>query len=96
MLFRSVGVDIHKNIRLKEGQRVAGEVSTHIFDQNGAQVENTSRERIIAVELEHYMKIPVRIGVAGLPEKSEAIRAAMLGKYVNVLVTDTATAESLL
>ena len=71
-------------------------MSTHIFDQNGEPVENTSRERIIAVELEDYMKIPVRIGVAGLPEKAEAIRAAMLGKYVNVLVTDTATAESLL
>lgn len=91
-----VGVDINKNIRLKEGQRVVGEVSTHIFDQNGEPVENTSRERIIAVELEDYMNIPVRIGVAGLPEKAEAIRAAMLGKYVNVLVTDTATAEALL
>ena len=91
-----MGVDIYESAKPREGQILTGEVSTHIFDQNGESVVNMSRERIIAVELDDYMKIPGRIGVAGLPEKAKAIRAAMLGKYINVLVVDTSTARLLL
>ena len=70
---------------MTDGQQLAGEVGTHLFDQNGARVINRYRDRIIAIELEDYMKIPVRIGVAGLPSKAKAIYAAMKGGYINVL-----------
>lgn len=90
-----VGVDIHDIAQVTDGQQLAGEVGTHLFDQNGARVINRYRDRIIAIELEDYMKIPVRIGVAGLPSKAKAIYAAMKGGYINVLVVDTATARML-
>ena len=50
---------------------------------------------IIAITMEDYKKIPVRIGVAGGEEKAEAIRAAVKGNYINVLVTDLLTAKLL-
>lgn len=75
---------------------VAGEVCTHFFDFEGKIVSPPFRDRIIAILLEDYMKIPVRIGVAGSLEKTEAIRAALKGQYINVLITDLQTAERLL
>jgi DNA-binding transcriptional regulator LsrR (DeoR family) len=39
--------------------------------------------------------IPKRIGVAGGPEKTAAIGAALKGRLVDVLVTDEDTAASL-
>jgi deoxyribonucleoside regulator len=39
--------------------------------------------------------IPVRIGVAGGAGKVEAVRAALLGGYINVLVTDQTVASAL-
>ncbi len=77
-------------------KNVAGEVCTHFFDSEGKAVIPPFRDRIIAISLEDYMKIPVRIGVAGSLEKKEAIRAALKGGYVNVLITDLQTAKELL
>lgn len=95
MRYSFVGVDIHDIALSESGQQLVGEVGTHLFDQNGARVINRYRDRIIAIELEDYMRIPVRIGVAGLPPKAKAICAAMKGRYINALVVDTATARLL-
>jgi DNA-binding transcriptional regulator LsrR (DeoR family) len=40
--------------------------------------------------------IPRRIGIAGGESKHAAIRAAVIGGRVNVLITDTGTATALL
>lgn len=90
-----VGVDIHDIAVLEEGQKLTGEVGSHLFDQDGKRVANRYRDRIIAVELPDYLHIPVRIGVAGLPAKAKAIYAAIKGKYINVLIVDTHTAAIL-
>lgn len=82
-------------VEIRAGRQVTGEVGTHLFDQYGEQISNRYRDRIIAAELPDYLQIPVRIGVAGLPKKISAIHAAMLGKYINVLITDTNTAKKL-
>lgn len=79
----------------KEERQIAGEVVTHVFDSHGVLIPNRYRDRIIAIELSDYFQIPVRIGVAGLPRKAEAIHAALKGKFVNVLVVDTNTARLL-
>lgn len=80
---------------LQKGQVITGEIGTHLFDQNGASISNRYRNRVIAIELNDYFQIPVRIGVAGLAKKVNAIRAALLGKYINVLVVDLNTARLL-
>jgi len=74
---------------------VAGEICSHFFDSEGREMPHPFRDRIIAITLEDYMKIPLRIGVAGLPYKANAIKAALMGKYINVLVTDFETANIL-
>ena len=75
---------------------VAGEVCTHFFNKNGEEVIPPFGDQIIAIPLEDYHNIPIRIGVAGGPGKTEAIRAALNGGYVNVLITDLQTANKLI
>ncbi len=77
-------------------KNVTGEVCTHFFDEDGQEVLPPFADQIIAVSCEDYRKIPIRVGIAGGPEKVEAIRAALRGEYVNVLITDSRTADSLL
>lgn len=76
-------------------ENVAGEVTTHFFDIEGNPVILGFQNRIIAITLEDYLNIPVRIGIAGLPVKADAIYAALKGGYINVLVTDLETAKIL-
>ena len=75
---------------------VAGEVCTHFFNKDGEEVIPPFGDQIIAIPLEDYHNIPIRIGVAGGPGKTEAIRAALNGGYVNVLITDLQTANKLI
>ncbi|WP_461810796.1 sugar-binding transcriptional regulator [Faecalimonas sp.] len=80
----------------KWAENVVGEVCTHFYDKNGKEVMPPFRDRIISIALEDYKNIPIRIGVAGGVEKAEAIRGAIIGKYINVLITDEETAKKLL
>ncbi len=73
-----------------------GEICTHYFDRTGSPVDMPFSDRVLAISREDYMHIPIRIGIAGGPDKAGAIRAALQGGYVNVLITDTDTASALL
>lgn len=87
--------DRNDDEQVKWAADVAGEVCTHFFDKEGNEVLPPFKNRIISITLDDYKKIPVRIGVAGGKEKVEAIRAALKGEYINVLITDFQTAELL-
>ena len=80
--------------RWKKG--LVGEVCARYYDKNGKHVETPFENRIITVQLEDLFKIPTRIGVAGSKEKASAIKAALLGGFMNVLIVDKETAELLL
>ena len=88
--------DIKDKTQTEWAKDVVGEVCMHFYDCNGTAVEPPFRDRIISVMLDDYMKIPVRIGIAGGKEKTEAISAAVKGGYINVLITDLQTAKELL
>ena len=88
--------DIKDKTQTEWAKDVVGEVCTHFYDHDGNAVEPPFRDRIISVMLDDYMKIPVRIGIAGGKEKTEAISAAVKGGYINVLITDLQTARELL
>ena len=48
------------------------------------------------ISLDKIAKIPVRVGMSYGKDKIEAIKGAIAGGLVNVLVTDVPTAELLL
>jgi DNA-binding transcriptional regulator LsrR (DeoR family) len=77
-------------------QGAVGDICLRLFDIDGRPIESQVNERVIAVSLEQLARVDRLIGVAGGPRKHEAIRAALRGRLVNVLITDRVTAERLL
>jgi len=73
-----------------------GEVCAHFYSLAGKPIKTALDERLITVELEDYLRIPLRIGIAGRIDKLPALRGALKGGYINVLVTDHDTAAELL
>jgi lsr operon transcriptional repressor len=65
-------------------------------DADGQPVDLEINERIIGLTLEQIARIPRVIGVAGGAAKREIVLAALRAGILDVLVTDQATAESLL
>ena len=73
-----------------------GDVCLRFFDAEGQLIESTINDRVVGISSEELMRVPRRVGVAGGARKLEAIRAALLGGWINVLITDTETAQGLL
>ena len=72
-----------------------GDVCFRFFDADGKPVKSTLDQRLIGITLPELAKIPRRIGVAGGERKFSAIRGALRGGWVNVLITDLELARRL-
>ena len=73
-----------------------GDAGGHPITADGSAVPGDFSLRLVGIDRRSLLDIPVRLAVAGGPEKVAAIRAAIRGGYVSHLVTDTATADALL
>ena len=78
------------------GERGAvGDICLRFFDAEGRSVASAVDERVIGVTLQQLARTDRTVGVAGGERKYEAIRGALLGGWVNVLITDHVTAQQL-
>jgi len=73
-----------------------GDVCLRFFDDLGAPVLTPLNDRVIGMNLEQLRRTDRAVGIAGGPVKVQAIRGALRGGWVNVLITDRFTAEKLL
>jgi lsr operon transcriptional repressor len=74
-----------------------GDILCRYFDAGGQIIDDEVQERIIGIPLQAMLdRGKLVIGVAGGASKVAAIHAALLKKYINVLVTDEKTAAELL
>ena len=72
-----------------------GDVCLRFFDSEGHLVEAALHDRVLGIPPKQMLAVPRRVGLAGGRYKHEAVRGAVRGGWVNVLVTDRATAEYL-
>jgi len=72
-----------------------GDVCLRFFDAAGKPVMSSLEGRVIGITADELRAVPRVIGVAGGSSKVGAIRAALLGKWVDVLITDLQTASAL-
>ncbi|MFM8320283.1 MAG: sugar-binding transcriptional regulator [Chloroflexota bacterium] len=72
-----------------------GDILLRFFDAAGCLVSSPLRKRVVSMSLQQLRKAQRAIAVAGGWRKYEAIRAALRGGWINVLVTDRCTAEQL-
>ena len=73
-----------------------GDVCNRFFDARGVLVPSELDGRVVGIDPSTYRAIPRRVGLAGGSRKHDAVRAAVLGGWVNVLVTDLRTARALM
>lgn len=73
-----------------------GDVCLRFFDEHGRLVESDFNDRVLGITPDQLRQVPRRIAVAGGTEKVVAVRAALEGGWVNVLITDVETARRLL
>jgi DNA-binding transcriptional regulator LsrR (DeoR family) len=77
------------------GAGAVGDVCLRFFDENGMTLDTALDQRVVSISAADLRHVPRRIGVAGGAEKYRAIRAAVRGGWVNVLITDLDTARGL-
>ncbi len=85
-----------QEIKLLVGKGAVGDICLRFFDAAGREVVTELNDRVISVELSQLRAVRRVVGVAGGKRKTNAIRGALAGKLVNVLITDLASAERLL
>ena len=73
-----------------------GDISSRFFDYDGMPIENDLDRRIIGLSLKDLKKIPYVIGIVEGTYKSESILAALQGGYLQTLIIDEETAQTLL
>jgi DNA-binding transcriptional regulator LsrR (DeoR family) len=73
-----------------------GDVCFRYFDADGKPIHSRLEQRLIGINYDELMAIPRRIGVAGGERKFSAIRGALRGRWVSVLITDLAMARRLI
>ncbi|MFI6366733.1 sugar-binding transcriptional regulator [Nocardia sp. NPDC050630] len=77
-------------------EHAVGDICARPYGPDGAPIESSGFERLIAIPLEDLPRIPHTIGVAIGQDKVDSILVAARAGYVNTLVTDSPTAEGLL
>jgi len=73
-----------------------GDLCLRFFDVNGTPIKTALDDAVIGISLEQLRKVPRSVAVAGGKEKVPAILGALRGGWINGLITDRLTAESLL
>jgi DNA-binding transcriptional regulator LsrR (DeoR family) len=107
--FVGIGAPRQDSILIREGSIVSwqelealtaegavGDINLRYFDARGHAMASHLDSRVIGLSLEEFRSIPHVVGIAGGAAKLNAIRGALEGRLVNVLVTDHRTAERLL
>lgn len=83
-------------LRELDSLELRSEMGGVLLNSRGDRVESPLLSRILSIDPELLHRIPSVIGVAGGPNKIEAIHLALRSTYLNSLVTDDKTAASLL
>lgn len=73
-----------------------GDILCHFIDKDGNLVETDIEDRLISTPLSTLSTLNNVIGVAAGEHKVEAIKAVLRGGYIDILITDEATATKLL
>jgi DNA-binding transcriptional regulator LsrR (DeoR family) len=84
-----------EELQALQAQGAVGDICLHFFDEDGRPIVSPLDERVISMTLEQIRRAPRAVGIAGGRRKLAAIRGALRGRLVNVLITDHFTARRL-
>lgn len=79
-----------------EREEAVGDVCAQYYDISGRLLSDEVNQRVISLDPPMLREIPRVVGVAVGRQKARAILGALRGRFVNVLITDDATAQEVL
>lgn len=85
--------ELFKDIKEQGG---AGCICAQFYARNGAEVDSAWNRQCIGIQLNQLRKVEEVAAVAGGEEKALAISGAIKGGYINVLISDSETAKSVM
>ena len=94
-LMRNEEVITEENMEKLRSQGAVGDISLNFYDIDGHEIKSDFNRRVIGISYDTIKQFPRVVGIAGGPEKYEAILGAVQGKLINALITDQVTAENL-
>jgi DNA-binding transcriptional regulator LsrR (DeoR family) len=74
----------------------AGFICHRFYDSHGAPLATPFDARLTAIAPEQLLRVERRVGITGGERRTAAIRSALEGAWVNVLIADQYTARRLL
>lgn len=96
MLAASGNIFSPQELDVLRSRGAVGDICLRFFDASGKPVSTPLDERVISIDLQQLRRADRVVGIAGGFRKTAAIRGALRGGLVNVLITDRGTAERLL
>jgi DNA-binding transcriptional regulator LsrR (DeoR family) len=96
LLMSSGNVFTAEELAMLQERGAVGDMFLRFFDWQGQPVITPLNDRVIGMTLEQLRRVKRSVGIAGGPRKTNAIRGAISGGWINVLITDQMTASRLL
>jgi DNA-binding transcriptional regulator LsrR (DeoR family) len=93
---RAAGLASGEEIDAYVKRGAVGVLIGRFIDREGRHMIGDLDGRMIGITLDELKALPNRLCVAGGPEKTQALRAALRGGYITHLVTDAGAAAALL
>lgn len=84
------------SIKILHEQKAVGGICSQYYDIQGQPITDDINKRVVGLDLLALRNIPIVVGVALGEHKAMAILGALRGHFINVLITDDLTAESVL
>lgn len=96
LLLSSGNVFTAEELTMLQEQGAVGDMFLRFIDQDGKAVITSLHNRVISMTLEQLKRVKRSVGIAGGSRKTDAIRGAITGGWINVLITDHLTAHRLM
>ncbi len=96
LLAQSGNIFSQDELNLLRQNGALGDICLRFFNADGQPVITPMDERVISMNLHQLKQVRRTVGIAGGKRKVDAIRGALVGGYINVLITDHHTAGRLL
>lgn len=95
LLARSGNVFSLEELETLRAANAVGDVCLRFFDGEGRHIQSELDARVFGIAPEQLKQVRRSVGIAGGARKMHAIRAAIVGGWINILITDRCTAEYL-
>lgn len=95
-LVRNLGIVYNEDtVDFLSAHDAVGDICLHFYNSDGEPVLSEADDPVISMSLAQLRNCPRVLALAGGLEKIDALKGAMAGQYIDVLVTDRITAEAL-